>query len=168
MPNKNQYEYEVALAPHQVLDHLTSAADPAVLAFDSSFPYAGKHRIVAKVDGNRFRLWTKRSFGNPCMPVLSGEVQKTSTGSAVTATLRWPQFTRVWVIFWFGLMALLAVAGAVLLLTGKWTLREGGAFELILAGFCGFLAVLVQWCVRLARPDRVDLLELLASVRSAG
>ena len=124
--------------------------------------------MVAKVDGNRFRLWTKRSFGNPCMPVLSGEVRKTSSGSAVTAILRWPQFTKVWVIFWFALMALLAVAGVVLLVAGKWTLREAGAFELILAGFCGFLAMLVQWCLRLARPDRVDLLELLASVRSAG
>ena len=62
------------------------------------------------------------------------------------------------------LIGLLSAIGVVLLVSGRWTPREAGAFLLILAGFFGFLLALIQFCQRLGRPDRLELLAFLETL----
>ena len=138
---------------------LAAAVDIQKLAFTRS-GYAGSKEILAKLSGADFRLQKRRTYRNSFAPLFYGKLVAAENGTRVEGEFRMHPAARVFMTFWFGFLATIALAALILTTRGQ---PAAARFPMLLvtAGLAAFGVALVKFGGRLGRNERVALVDFL-------
>jgi hypothetical protein len=87
---------------------LGSATDLGGMAL--SWDAAGPAAVVGEFRGEVFRLHTKKYYQNAFAPFLYGKLSAVEGGAVLDGTFRLHPFARMFMLLWFALLAVFAVA----------------------------------------------------------
>ena len=156
---RNGIKLHTRLSMAECQSRLAAGVDMQKLAFTRS-GYAGTKEILAKISGATFRLQKRRTYRNSFAPFFYGKLIATENGTRIEGELRMHPAARVFMVFWFGFLAVLAIAALILPSRGQ---SEAGRLSVLLvsAGLAAFGVALVKFGARLGRNERKALLDFL-------
>jgi hypothetical protein len=103
--------YSTKLSTVECLQRLESHVIPWSDVLRSTFTPMAKGTVVAKVHGDRFRLFAQgpKYVQNSFVPLFYGRVEATTEGARVIGRFRMHLFVRVFMGVWFGGLTIMAI-----------------------------------------------------------
>ena len=156
---RSQITLHTRLSLAECQSRLAAAVDIQKLAFTRS-GYAGSKDILAKINGATFRLQKRRNYRNGFAPFLYGRLVATENGTRIEGKFRMHPAARAFMVFWFGFLALMAIAVLLLPAHGQ---PETARFSVlqVTAGLAAFGVALVKFGGWLGRNEREALVDFL-------
>jgi hypothetical protein len=113
--------YSTKLPAVECLQRLESHVIPWSNVLRSTFTPLDKGTVVAKVHGDRFRLFARgpKYVQNSFVPLFYGRVEATTEGARVVGRFRMQLFVRVFIGVWFGGLTIMAIVFPAVALIGR-------------------------------------------------
>lgn len=97
--------------------------------------------LICKSNGDNFRLRQKKSYNNSFAPCFYGKLARTEKGAEISGEFRMRPFTVAFMVFWFGMLALM---GGTFIVTSLGRLIAGHGHVLNPSFFVGIFAPLLM------------------------
>ena len=156
---RSQITLHTRLSLAECQSRLAAAVDIQKLAFTRS-GYAGSKDILAKINGATFRLQKRRTHRNSFASFYYGSLISAENGTRIEGKFRMHPAARAFMVFWFGFLALMAIAALLLPARGQ---PETARFSVLLvtAGLAAFGVALAKFGGWLGRNEREALVDFL-------
>jgi hypothetical protein len=154
----------------ECLRRLSNTTDPPKLTLFSRSGYKGSKPVMAKIDGEKIKLWKRRYYRNGFAPFFFGTISPAGQGARIEGYFGMDPFVKVFMVFWLGFV--LFVCGSVLIatLSHPFHARDLPAF-IIPPGMLIFgiaLPKIGAWMARSEEKYLREFLETTLAARSAG
>ena len=164
--------FHSALSAEAVLTTLARTTDEQRMSVFSFSGFEGKQPFLSKIEENKFRLRKRIFYRNSFARHLAARLAPRSDGTLMEAHFAMSIFVHVFMIFWFGFLALVEVVAVIT--TARALLTPGiqlGTNEymllLIPIAMLVFGWLLVSFGLYLSRNDERDIIGFVEQVLSA-
>ena len=108
----DKFELNLRLSPNDALKRIVEASDEERRGFSLS-GHKGSNSFLHKFDGNTVMIQKRRYYRNDFHPYLYAQVEPTAFGSKLTGRFAMNQWTRGFMLLWFGFVGFAGIALAI-------------------------------------------------------
>jgi hypothetical protein len=124
-----EFELNLRLSPNEALNRIIGASDEQRWGLSLS-GYKGTNCFLHKFDGNTLTIQKRRYYRNDFHPYLYAQFEPTSFGTKLTGCFAMNQFTRGFMLLWFGFVGFGGIVAAISI-TGKVAAGQSPKSELL-------------------------------------
>jgi hypothetical protein len=161
-----EFELNLRLSPTEALNRIIEASDEQRRGLSFS-GYKGTNSFLHKFDGNTLTIQKRRYYRNDFHPYLYAQFEPTSFGSKLTGRFAMNQFTRGFMLLWFGLVGFGGIVVAISII-GKVAAGQSPKSHLLwllhpigMLAFGCLLVVIGEWFSRKEKQEITDWLDRL-------